>query len=58
MVKNEVNGDDGCLVESLSGLKRKPDRETNNCAATNIPNQFVTKIVVIHLGDPVAADLF
>jgi hypothetical protein len=53
MVKEEVHGDDGCLVESLSGLKGKPDRGTNNCAATNIPNQFVTKIVVLHLGDPV-----
>ena len=53
MVKEEVHGDDGCLVESLSGLKGKPDRGTNNCAATNIPNQFVTKIVVLHPGDPV-----
>jgi hypothetical protein len=33
----------------MSGLKGKPDRGTNNCAANNIPNQFVTKIAFLHL---------
>jgi hypothetical protein len=51
VVKDEVHGDDGELVESLSGLKGKPHCGTNKCAATKTPNQFVTKIVALHVDD-------